>query len=339
MRVIILTLTVLPNVKLKIYKCQNRSAKPMRIDFLKTLLKVAECGSLKTAAESLGMSISTVSFQIKTVEEFYGVKIFRRNAGGVELTEEGRIVLKNAIHILNSIKETKRILMDLKSNRISIASGMVGLDVVFSIKTILKTRYPNLDVKVELKGAHECVRDVIDGKVDFAIVGDIEDDFEEDLCLEKIGEDSLVLIVPPNHHLATKKRVTLEDVLKENIIMLDESYGITTSTMKALKKAGVEKSELNIAYIVNDFFSKINAVSSGLGVAITSLIASCKACEVGLIVVRRIEGLDSKRDVYFVTTDLAMESDKLREYAEFIIENGRLLFEELKNRCCRNVKA
>ncbi len=311
----------------------------MRIDFLKTLLKVAECGSLKTAAKALGMSISTVSFQIKALEDFYGVKIFRRNAGGVELTEEGKIVLKNAILILNSIKETKRVLIDLKSNRISIASGMVGIDVVFSIKTILKTRYPNLDVRVELKGAHECVRDVIDGRVDFAIVGDMNDDIEENLCLEKIGEDSLVLIVPPNHHLATKERVTLEDVLKESIIMLDESYGITTSTLKALKKAGVEKSELKIAYVVNDFFSKINAVSIGLGVAITSLIASCKACEVGLIVARKIEGLDSRRNIYFVATDLAMESDKLREYAECIIENGRWLFEELKNRCCGCVKA
>lgn len=304
---------------------------------MKTFLKVVECGSLKKAAKSLGLSVSTVSFQIKVIEDFYGVKLFRRNAGGMELTEEGKIVLKNIVHILNSIKETKRILIDLRCRRISIASGMVGLDVVFTIKTILKAKYPHLDVNIELKGAHECVNDVIDGKVDFAIVGDINENVGEDLFVEKIGKDFLVLIVPPDHPLASKETVTLDDIIRENLIMVDKSYGITTSTIKALKKAGIEEKDLKIAYIVNDFFSKINAVSNGLGVAITSFIAACKACEVGLIKIRRIEGFEFERDIYFVATNFAMESEKLREYAECIMENSRRLFNEVKNKCRRTL--
>jgi len=307
----------------------------VRVDFMRTFMKVVECGSLKRAAKALGMSVSTVSFQIKALEEFYGVKLFRRDVNGIELTEEGRLVLKNVEYILGSIEETKRLIMNLRNREISLASGMVGIDVVFSIKTLLKAKYPDLDVKVELKGAHKCVKDVIDGKVDFAIVGDLSDDVAKNdgIHVTELGKDLLVLIVPNDHPLAKKNVVRIRDVVKEPMIFLNDEYGITTSTMKALRRSGVDPDSLNIAYVVDDFFSKINAVSSGLGVAITSFTAACKACEVGLIRIRRIEDFEGERNVYFISSRLAMESEKLREYADFIIRNGRRFFDEIKERC------
>ena len=307
----------------------------VRVDFMKTYLKVIECGSLKKAAKALGMSVSTVSFQIKSLEEFYGVKLFKRDVNGIELTEEGKIVLKNVEYILGSIEETKRLILNLRNREISIASGMVGIDIIFSIKTLLKAKYPDLEVKVELKGAHECVKDVINGKVDFAIVGDLNDGAirENDLFVTELGKDLLVLVVPVDHRLARKDTVTLEDVLSEQIIILNENYGITTSTMKALKKSGVNPDDLNIAYVVNDFFSTINAVSNGLGVAVTSFIAAWKACEVGLIKMRKIANFDGERTVYFIASRLAMESDKLREYADFVIRNSKKFFSSMEKRC------
>ncbi len=307
----------------------------VRIDFMKTFLEVVKRGSLKKASESLGTSISTISFQIKSLEDFYGVKLFKRNVNGMELTEEGRIVLKNIEYILGSIEETKRLLLNLREKKISLASGMVGIDVVFSVKTLLKAKYPELEIKVELKGAHDCVRDVIDGKVDFAIVGDINEETleENSLYITELGSDLLVLIVPTHHPLAKKSVVTLEDVLKEPLIMLNENYGITTSTIKALKRSGVNPENLNVAYVVNDFYSKINAVSSGLGVAITSFIAACKACEVGLIKIRKIMDFDGERKIYFIASKLAMESDRLREYADFIIRNCRKFFNDMAVIC------
>ncbi len=92
-------------------------------------------------------------------------------------------------------------------------------------------------------------------------------------------------------------------------------------------------SELNIAYTVSDFYSKINAVSSGIGIAITSFIAACRACEVGLIKMRRIEGFKSERDIYLVSSKLSLESQKMREYHEFILSKGRQLFEDFAKAC------
>ena len=307
----------------------------VRIDFMKTFMKVVECGSLKKAAKALGSSVSTVSFQIKSLEEFYGAKLFKRDVNGIELTEEGKIVLKNIEFILGSIEEAKRVISNLKGEKITIASGMVGLDIVFSIQTLLRARYPDVEVKVLLKGAHECVKGVVDGAIDFAIVGDISDDVLESdrLFIEEIGEDKLVLIAPVDHPLAKKPVVTLEDVLKYPMIFLNDNYGITTSTKKALIKSGVNIEDVDIAYTVSDFFSKINAVSNGLGIAITSFIAACKACEVGLIKIRNIKNFESERKIYFVSSRLTMESDRLKEYAEFIVSNCRRFFADFAERC------
>ena len=141
------------------------------------------------------------------------------------------------------------------------------------------------------------------------------------------------MIIPPAHELARKTAVKLEDITKYPIIMLDDSYGITTSTKKNLIASGLKLNELKIAYTVSDFYSKINAVSSGIGIAITSFIAACRACEVGLIKMRRIEGFRSERDIYLVSSKLSLESKKMKEYYEFILNKGRQLFEDFAVQC------
>ncbi len=307
----------------------------VRVDFMKTFLTVVNTGSFKKAAKELGMSVSSVSFQINAIEEFYGATLLKRSVNGVKLTEEGKIALKNMDAVLGSIEEAKRLISNIRGEKVTIASGMVGINIVFNIQTLFRARYPEVDVKVELRGAHECVKGVINGDYDFSIVGDIlEEHLSSDrLYVAELGADKLVLVTPPNHPLSNKRIIKLEDVIKQPIITLTDDYGITTSLRKALADSGVKYEDLNISYIVGDFFSQLHGVSNGLGVALTSYIAACKACEVGLVRIRDVVDFKSDRKIYFVATKLSMESKKMKEYAEFIIENGRRLFADFAEQC------
>lgn len=312
----------------------------VRTDFMKTFLTVVKTGSFKKAAKELGISISSVSFQVNAVEEFYGATLLKRDVSGVKLTDEGKIALKNIESVLSSLEEARKLIANIRGKTIVIASGMVGINVVFNIQTLLKVKYPEVDVKVELRGAHECIRGVMKGDYDFAIVGDLlEEHLNTDrLYVEEIGMDKLVLIVPPNHPLVDKDTVTLKDVMKYPVISLTDYYGITTSLKKALKNSGVSFEDLNVAYVVEDLFSQINSVSNGLGVAITSYIAVCKACEIGLVKIRDIKDLESKRKIFFVTTKLSMESKRMREYADFVAKNARALFATFYEQCLCEVR-
>ncbi|AEA47050.1 LysR family transcriptional regulator [Archaeoglobus veneficus] len=305
----------------------------VRIDFMRTFLQVVEKGSLKKAAKELGMSISSVSFQINSLESFYGAKLLRRGVSGVTLTEEGKLAIKNMKSIIESVEETRKLISNLKGEKLTLASGMVGIYIVPHIQTLLKTKYPELDVNILLRGAHECIKKLRESEVDFTIVGDLPEDEDDRFFITELGTDRLVLIVPPDHPLASKSEVTLDEVLEYPLIFLTEDYGITSSLKKALVSSGVNLDDIKVGYVVNDFFSQLHSVSNGLGIAITSMIASWRACEVGLVKVRDIKGFKSERSVYFVTTRILMESEKMMEYAHFVIENGRRLFADFKQRC------
>ncbi len=297
----------------------------MRVDFMKNFLRVVDLGSLKKASKELGLSISTLSFQISQIERFYGAKLLKRTSNGVKLTEEGKIAYENIKSIVESIVEAKRRIMELNGNKITVASGMVGMNIVFDLKTLIKAKYPDTDVGIVLRGAHDCINGILNGEYTFAIVGDISENNR--LVYDVIGKDRLVLITSPNHPLSRRDRVKVEDLKEYPLITLTENYGITTSVLKALRASGYELSDFNVKYVVDDFFTLLNLVSDGEGVSITSLTASSKACEMGLVRAIAIEDLKDERNVYFVTTDVVIKSDRFREIAQFVKEKAKLLFD------------
>ena len=79
----------------------------MELRNLITLIRVAEQGSFTRAAEQLGYSQSTISFQIKQLEEELGCLLFERINHTVKLTERGRELLDYA-HRVHSMSEELR---------------------------------------------------------------------------------------------------------------------------------------------------------------------------------------------------------------------------------------
>lgn len=297
---------------------------------MKNFLKAVEVGSIKRASKELGISISTLSFQISQLEKFYGAKLIKRSSNGIVLTEEGKIAYENMKSIVESILEAKRRIMEIDGNKMTIASGMVGMNIIFSLQTLIKANYPDVDVKIALRGAHDCIRGLLNGDYMFAIVGDIIPN--ERLLYEVVGKDKLVLITSPENPLSKKDVVTLEDLKRYPLISLTDNYGITTSVKKALELSGYSIESFNVEYTVDDYFTLLNLVSKNKGVSITSLIASYKACEMGFVVAKEIEGLKDDRDIYFVTTDVVMKSRRHRDFANFIIKNAKTLFDSF-NEC------
>ena len=58
----------------------------MNLEHIRTFLEVAESGNFNRAAESLHVTQSTVSARNKTLEDYFGLPLFKRARSGVELT-------------------------------------------------------------------------------------------------------------------------------------------------------------------------------------------------------------------------------------------------------------
>ena len=87
----------------------------MDIKNLTTFIHVAELGSFTKAAEALGFSQSTVSFQIKQLETELNSQLFERINHTVVLTEKGREVLSFAHQINKMTQELKDNIQDEKT--------------------------------------------------------------------------------------------------------------------------------------------------------------------------------------------------------------------------------
>jgi len=131
------------------------------------------------------------------------------------------------------------------------------------------------------------------------------------------------LITSPDHPLAEKDTVTIDEIRDYPLINLTDNYDMTTSVEKALKNYDPDLKDFKVC-TVDDI---LNLVSRGRRVSIISPIASYKACEISLVVARNVEGLKDERNIYFVTTDVVMRSRRYRDFADFIVKNAKMLFE------------
>jgi molybdate transport repressor ModE-like protein len=76
------------------------------IDLLRTLIAVADTGSLSRAAPRIGRTQAAISMQIKKLEDLIGQPLLNRGGRGVKLTHEGERLLVRAHEILSRHDET-----------------------------------------------------------------------------------------------------------------------------------------------------------------------------------------------------------------------------------------
>ena len=127
---------------------------------LTTFIYVAELRSFTKAADRLGFSQSTVSFQIKQLETELSCQLFERINHTVHLTEKGRDVLEYAHQINRMTRELK------DSMKEEASSGYIRLAMADSLCTSLLSRdflhfrklYPNISLKIIAAGTEEMFR-------------------------------------------------------------------------------------------------------------------------------------------------------------------------------------
>ena len=132
----------------------------MDIKNLTTFIYVAELRSFTKAADRLGFSQSTVSFQIKQLETELNCQLFERINHTVHLTEKGREVLEYAHQINRMTRELK------DSMKEEASSGYIRLAMADSLCTSLLSRdflrfrelYPNISLKIIAAGTEEMFR-------------------------------------------------------------------------------------------------------------------------------------------------------------------------------------
>lgn len=189
---------------------------------LQAFCLLVDLKKLAPVAKELGITPPTVSFHIRSIEEEYGVRLFRTNAGGYRLTEAGEGLFHYARQIVQLQNDMNRFIENLLAGNVgSIRLGASALPAHIFMPEIINqvsTAYPDIRISLEVKTAPEIEKMVALQELDFGLIMETKKQ-NSTLCYETIGEDSLVLALSPSHELAAKKDISQSDVLKNKVLL------------------------------------------------------------------------------------------------------------------------
>ena len=243
----------------------------MRYDLkhLATFVAVAEELNFHRAAERLTMAQPAVSRIVLELEERLGVRLLERTTRKVRLTESGRYLLEEAQEILGRIDVAENTVRLLASGTKAILrvgyTTITGHSLVPDITR--EFRNANPDVRVELTYMHSpAQRDkILQDEID---LGFIEGSFQSsEIESRPIARHRLVALLPPEHPLAAKPALTIDDLAREQLVMGTNAEWPTLRriVVDAFQTAG---QVLNVAQEASSLTGILGLVTAGVGITI-----------------------------------------------------------------------
>ena len=195
---------------------------------------VADCGSFTKAAEQLHITQPTLSRQMAAFEEDLGITLFIRNGKKISLTDEGILLKRRALEILNLEERTLEELKgkeEVVEGTITIGCGeFAAVETLAEICKTYKEKYPLVQIVLHTATADAVYEMMNKGLVDIALFMEPVD--TEGLDYIRITDcDHWCVGMRPDDPLAEKEFIRKEDLigmLKTNY----EQIGIILSTLE-----------------------------------------------------------------------------------------------------------
>lgn len=208
----------------------------MEFEQLRQFLKVAERKNFTRAAEDLLISQPALSRSIARLEEELGQPLFERQTRSVELTDAGRSLLSRAERILALVDDAKAEIAD-DGETGTIRVGAIPTVAPYCLPRALQgfaAEHPRASVLVTEEVTERLLEKCRQGQVDVALLAlPIS---TPHLQVERLFDEELLLVMPPGHPLAEKKRIAIEDLQGYPFVLLDEAHCLTDSVVSFCRR-------------------------------------------------------------------------------------------------------
>lgn len=199
----------------------------MEIRTLRYFLEVAREENMSKAAERLNLSQSTLSKQLKGLEEELGKKLFLRHSFSIELTDEGMLLRKRAEELLSMANKITAEFLAMDD----VIGGNIyfGCAESYQIRHLarvikhFKQQYPDFHYHIT-SGDTEQVTEMLDkGLLDFAVIVE-EPDYEKYNVLKMPDSNRFGVIMPSTCKLSEKQVIRFEDLLEIPLFCSEQSW-------------------------------------------------------------------------------------------------------------------
>jgi len=235
---------------------------------LRVFIATAELGGVTKAAERLALAPAAASRRILDLESQFGVSLFERRPHGMRLTEAGRTLLAHARAIVHTALRMQDEAASYRHGekgvvRIAAATSMV---LQFLPADLQRCRAACPDVRLDLQEMNS--QGVLQAMArQAADLGIFEASLGTDIPWPTVPyrDDTLALLVPHTHPLARRAGATLQQILDEDLVGLEEGSAMMMTLERQAADAG---RVLRVRARVGSFDSMAAMTAQGVGVGV-----------------------------------------------------------------------
>ncbi len=238
----------------------------MELRQLKYFIKAAELQNFTNAAEALFITQSTLSQQIKQLEDELGLPLFNRIAKRVRLTEAGGTFLPYAMKTVKDAEDGR----DLLRDQMGLKTGTLTIGVTYGLTELLaraiadfSTQYPEIKLTVNFGTTQELLLEMELGKLDMML------SFYEQkgnmVITDRLFSSRLSLIVKSSDPIVKRQSVSLKELITLPLILPSGGYSIRNYLDKILHDQNLVPKP---AMEVNDIHTLLQLVHYGRWVTV-----------------------------------------------------------------------
>lgn len=223
----------------------------MELRQLKYFVRIAETLNFSEASRTLYVTQSTLSQQIKSLEDELGSILFQRDSHSVTLTESGQMLLPLARQTLMDASSCKEQIKDLQE----MLTGELNIGVTYSFSPILTEtvknfmkEYPGVKLNIQYKNMEELMGLLRRREVDFVLSFKSNRPYDE-IESHNIFEDKLSVIMRKDHALASKSSISIGDLTKHRLAFPAKGLQARNAIEKYID---LEASRLNVCLEINE---------------------------------------------------------------------------------------
>lgn len=287
------------------------------LNSLKAFEAAARYLSFTKASEELFVTQAAVSHQIKTLEDFLGVKLFKRRNRNLLLTEEGQSYFYDIKDVFASLSDAT----DKVLERGAKGSITVSLQPSFAIQWLVpklakfNDLEPDIDVRIKAVDAND---------------GSLTDDVDvaiyygkgkwSDLRVDKLYQEYLIPVCSPML-LNSEKPIKSVFDLNNQTLLHDTSR---KSWKNFFKENNIDSTRYNQGPIFSHSSMVLQAAVYGQGIALANNILAKPELETKRLVVPFSEKLMSKNSYYLVSSEKNADFGKISAFRKWILEEAMI---------------
>ena len=289
----------------------------LNLNHLAIFQAIAEAGSIGTGAACLHISQPAASKQLKEFEATLGLALFDRLPKGVRLTAAGEQLLVYARRISateNAAEQALAEIRNLHAGKLAIgASTTIGNYLLPALLAEYRRTWQGIEIVLEIANTELIQHKLLDNALDLGLTEGFVESAE--LHAEVFAVDQIVVIAAPDHHLAKRPGLTLQQLCHEPCVLREPGSGTRSVIEHMLTQRGLQHAA---AMSLGSTEAIKRAVAAGAGISLVSRLAVNSELTAGTLVLLPVEDLQFERPLHKLSLRSKQASRAVQAFAELL---------------------